>query len=97
MVEQEDGVVRENNGACKRESGGGKRIVVFSTFYKLEWLPLTNMSTKIGLELSTMEENMTKMGWERGATRAGCWRERQEWKGWWGGRDEEGKAICPKP
>jgi hypothetical protein len=24
----------------------GKRIVVFSTLYKLEWLPLTNMPTK---------------------------------------------------
>ena len=58
-----------------------KRIVVFSTLYKLEWLPLTNMSTEIGLELSTMEESMTKMELERGATRAG-WR-RQEWKRWW--------------
>jgi hypothetical protein len=58
-----------------------KRIVVFSTLYKLEWLPLTNMPNKKNLELSTIEESMTKMEWERGATRAG-WR-RQEWKGWW--------------
>ena len=71
-----------------------KRIVVFSTLYKLEWLPLTNMSTKIGLELSTMEESMTKMEWERGATRAG-WR-RQEWKGWWGGREEGKAALKPR-
>jgi hypothetical protein len=81
---------RENNGACKRESGGGKRIVVFNTLNKLEGLPLTNMYTKIGLELSTMEESMTKMEWERGATRAG-WR-RQEWKGWWV-EEKRGKAA----
>ena len=73
--------------------GGGKKRVVFSILYKLEWLPLTNMSTKIGLELSTMKESMTKMEWEWGARRAG-WR-RQEWKG--GGVLVARKGKLPKP
>jgi hypothetical protein len=51
--------------------GGGKKRVVFSTLYKLEWLPLTNISTKICLELSTMDESMTKIEWEGGSRRAG--------------------------
>jgi hypothetical protein len=43
--------------------GGGKKRLIFSILYKLEWLLLTNISTKIGLELSPMEESMTEMEW----------------------------------
>ena len=47
-----------------------KARVVFSTLYKLDWLPLTNISTKIGLAINNggkYEQNgvggRTKTSW----------------------------------
>jgi hypothetical protein len=68
----------------------GKRIVVFSTPLQVGVASPHKYAHKIGLELSTMEKSMTKIEWERGATRAG-WR-RQEWKGWWV-EEKRGKAV----